>query len=134
MNSLTVSVYIEAPPSEVYAFASAPKNLPAWVPSFFRAIEFVDGEWLAQTPLGQVAVMFVATNSYGVLDHTVTLASGLKVTNPMRVIANGSGSEVLFTLMQHKNMSEAEFREDVSLVRRDLETLQRIMESGPKRA
>ena len=71
---------------------------------------------------------FVESNAYGVLDHTVTFASGLMLTNPMRVISNGKGSELLFTLFQQEGMSDQQFEVDASLVQSDLETLRRILE------
>jgi hypothetical protein len=39
-------------------------------------------------------------NHRGVLDHSVTLATGVEILNSMRVIPNGSESDVLFTLFQ----------------------------------
>lgn len=71
---------------------------------------------------------FVEFNPYGVLDHTVTLASGIRLENPMRVILNGTGSELLFTLFQHEGMSDEQFEADAALVQSDLETLRRILE------
>ena len=69
------------------------------------------------------------SNAYGVLDHTITFAPGLKLTNPMRVVPNGSGSELLFTLFQHEGMSDQQFTEDESNVQSDLDTLRRLLES-----
>ena len=128
MKTQTLSVSIAAPPERVYAFASNPQNLPRWVPSFFESVELVDGEWVAQSPLGRVTVEFVHDNNLGVLDHIVTLPSGAKLTNPMRVISNGDGSEILFTLIQHQDMSDQQFQEDAELVLSDLHTLQRLLE------
>ena len=129
MKAHTISVTIAAPAARVYAFASNPQNLPRWVPSFFESVERVDGEWVAQSPLGRVAVKFVHDNDLGVLDHTVTLPSGARLTNPMRVISNGDGSEILFTLIQHEGMTDQQFQEDAELVLSDLHTLQRLLES-----
>lgn len=129
MKAHTLSVTISAPPARVYAFASNPQNLPRWVPSFFESVEQVDGEWVAQSPLGRVAIEFVHDNDLGVLDHTVTLPSGARLTNPMRVISNGDGSEILFTLIQHEDMTDQQFQEDAELVLSDLHTLQRLLES-----
>jgi hypothetical protein len=130
MNSQTLSVYIAAPPERVYEFASSPENLPRWVPSFFESIERVDEAWVAQSPMGRVVVDFVPRNALGVLDHTVTLASGVSITNPMRVIANGDGSEVLFTLIQHDEMNDEQFRKDAEMVQGDLQTLRGLLESS----
>lgn len=129
MKAHTHSVTIAAPPARVYAFASNPQNLPRWVPSFFESVERIDGEWVAQSPLGRVTVEFVHDNDLGVLDHTVTLPSGARITNPMRVISNGDGSELLFTLIQHEDMTDQQFQEDAELVLSDLHTLQRLLES-----
>lgn len=129
MKSQTISVSIAAPPERVYAFASNPENLPQWVPSFFKSVELVNGEWVAQSPLGRVVVEFVHDNDLGVLDHAVTLPSGVRLTNPMRVIPNGDGSEILFTLIQHQDMTDQQFQEDAELVLSDLHTLRRLFES-----
>lgn len=129
MKSQTLSVFIAAPPAQVYAFASHPENLPLWVPSFFSSVEQVSGEWVALSPMGRVVFSFVPPNILGVLDHTVTLPSGVRVTNPMRVIPNEDGSEVLFTLIQHEGMSDQEFEEDAEMALSDLHTLRRLLES-----
>jgi hypothetical protein len=128
MKSKTLSVTIAAAPERVYAFASNPENLPRWVPSFFKSVELVDGEWVAQSPLGRVGFEFVHDNDLGVLDHTVTLPAGARLTNPMRVIPNGDGSEILFTLIQHEDMTDQQFQEDAELVLGDLHTLRRLLE------
>lgn len=128
MKSNTLSVTIAAAPERVYAFASNPENLPRWVPSFFKSVELVDGEWVAQSPLGRVGFEFVHDNDLGVLDHTVTLPTGARLTNPMRVIPNGDGSEILFTLIQHEDMTDQQFQEDAELVLGDLHTLRRLLE------
>lgn len=47
----------------------------------------------------------------------------------MRVIPNGAGSEVIFTLFQTANMSDDRFVEDARLVENDLCVLRRIVES-----
>ncbi|MBI5451375.1 MAG: SRPBCC family protein [Gammaproteobacteria bacterium] len=133
MKSTTISMFIDAPPARVYAFAANPVNLPLWVPSFCTSVAFVNGEWVVQSPDGPVVFAFVEANQLGVLDHTVTLPSGLRLTNPMRVIANGRGSELLFTLFQHDGMSDQQFNDDAVLVRSDLDTLRRVLEGGQQR-
>lgn len=75
---------------------------------------------------------FVPRNDLGVLDHTVTLSSGQKLTNYMRVIPNGAGSEVLFTLFQSEGMTDQQFEEDAALVLSDLQTLRRVLETAAR--
>lgn len=129
MKAKTLSVSIAVPPTVVYAFAADPANLSAWVPSFCRSVSFTDGRWLVQSPAGPAEFAFVEANPYGVLDHTITFDSGLQLTNPMRVVPNGEGSELLFTLIQHPGMSDQQFQQDAAEVQRDLETLRRLLES-----
>jgi hypothetical protein len=85
-------------------------------------------QWIVETPDGPVRLRFATWNQWGVLDHLVTLPSGGQVVVPMRVVQNGAGSEVLFTLFQRPGTSDAQFYEDAVLVQRDLETLKRVLE------
>ncbi|MFE4664387.1 SRPBCC family protein [Streptomyces sp. NPDC056716] len=130
-HSLHLSTRIERPAEEVYAFASAPSNIPTWAGGLGSAVEQVDGRWIADSPMGRVEVVFVPRNDFGVLDHDVTLPSGEVVHNPVRVIADGaSASEVLFTLRRRDGMTEEQFRRDAETVRADLATLRRVMEEA----
>lgn len=129
MHSLTLSLYIDAPMATAYAFAANPLNLPRWVPSFCKSVTQINGKWMVQTADGPVEFAFVPHNTLGVLDHTVTFASGLALTNPMRVISNGTGCEILFTLFQHEGMTEEQFQKDAESVLGDLTTLKNLLES-----
>lgn len=128
MNTKTVSAFVSAPPNRVYEFASNPCNLPQWAPSFCHSVERIGEKWIVQSPVEPVVFAFVPANDFGILDHTITFPSGLTLTNPMRVIHNGNGSEVLFTVIQREGMSEQQFQEDAGLVLRDLYTLRRLLE------
>ncbi|MCI0504545.1 MAG: SRPBCC family protein [Gammaproteobacteria bacterium] len=129
MKSKTISVNIAETPDHVYEYASNPANLPAWVPSFCKSIEFVDGQWVVDSPFGPAVFAFADTNPYGVLDHTIAFSTGLTLMNPMRVVPNGSGSELLFTLFQHDGMTDQQFKDDEAQVLSDLETLRRLLEN-----
>jgi len=65
----------------------------------------------------------------GVLDHQVILPSGDVFHNPMRVVPNGEGSEVLLTIYRGPEMSETEWVQDAAVVRNDLLTLKQILEA-----
>jgi hypothetical protein len=69
-----------------------------------------------------------AKNNFGVLDHEVTLPSGEKVLNPMRVFPNCNGSELVFTVYQLPGRADEEYLEDTQMVAHDLKTLKEIME------
>lgn len=126
-----VSVSISRSPAEVYAFAADPANLPRWAAGLSGAIAQVDGEWIAESPMGRVTVRFAPPNAFGVLDHDVTLPSGETVHNPLRVVANGDGSEVIFTLYRRPGVSEEELADDTRAIERDLGTLKGLLEAGP---
>ena len=123
----TVSVGIALDPGTVYAFASDPSNLPVWAPGFVKSIEKQGDTWIAQTTLGQVTVRFAPANDLGVIDHEVDLPSGT-FHNAMRVIPNGLGSEVLFTLIQLPGVSDEQFQRDMDTVRADLNKLRTVLE------
>jgi carbon monoxide dehydrogenase subunit G len=128
LQSRTLSVSIERPPADVYDFVSNPENLPKWAPGLCRSVRRSEGQWIVETPDGPVKFRFVERNELGVLDHSVSPAPGLEIMNPMRVVPNGSGSEVIFTVFQRPGMSAEQFTEDTGLVERDLRTLKTILE------
>jgi hypothetical protein len=123
-----LSVSIERPADAVYAFVADPANLPRWATAFCVSVRRSGDEWIVETPAAPVRIAFAAPNALGVVDHVVTVSPELEVFSPMRIIANGSGSEVVFTLFQRAGMSDAEFSDDAALVQQDLETLKRVME------
>jgi hypothetical protein len=61
-------------------------------------------------------------------DHDVTLPSGETVHNPMRVVADGRGCEVVFTLRRRPGMSDEDFVRDADAVSADLTTLKGVLE------
>jgi hypothetical protein len=123
----TVSVGIPIDPKSVYAYAADPANLPVWAPGSVKSIEKHGTGWIAETPFGQVAFRFAAVNDFGVLDHDVDLPTGT-LHHPMRVVPNGAGSEVLFTLIQLPGVSDEQFQQAMDIVRADLNKLRTVLE------
>ena len=81
-----------------------------------------------ETPRGPMKVRFVGKNDLGVLDHYVNPTPEIEVYVPMRVLPNGSGSEVVFTLFRLPDMSDEKFAENIGMVERDLKTLKSVLE------
>ncbi|MCM2416098.1 MULTISPECIES: SRPBCC family protein [unclassified Streptomyces] len=130
-QSRHLSVHIARTVDDVYAYASDPLNLPAWARGLGGSIKRVDDQWVAESsPMGRVVVTFVPRNELGVLDHEVTLPSGETAYNPVRVISDGTGSEVVFTLRRQPRMSDADFERDADTVAGDLNRLRELMESA----
>lgn len=123
-----ISISIDKPVEEVYEFASNPRNLPKWAAGLSGSIRQVGEDWMADSPMGVVKVKFADRNKFGILDHNVTLPSGVEVYNPMRVFPNSDGSELVFTLYQLTDMSNEKFNNDAKLVEKDLNKLKEILE------
>ena len=123
-----ISVSINRPPWEVYAFVSNPENLPKWATGLGGSIRKVNDEWIADSPMGRIKIRFVEQNRFGVLDHEVVLESGVRINNPMRVIANGEGSEIFFTLVRQPETTNEKFAEDARWVEKDLRILKDLLE------
>lgn len=129
-----VSTYIARPPEAVYAFASDPRNLPQWAAGLARSDVRPSGEdWVVDAPFGRVTIRFARTNDFGVMDHDVTLDSGVTVHNPMRVVPNGEGSEFIFTLFRRDDMTQDQFDADRQAVEADLASLKALLESKTER-
>lgn len=128
-KSQHISVTILCPPGNVYLFASNPENLPRWAAGLADAsIEKVGANWVTDSPMGQIKIKFAEPNLLGVMDHDVTLSSGAIVHNPFRVLKNGKGSEVVFTLFRQPQMTDDEFRKDADMVNKDLLKLKFLLE------
>lgn len=81
-ESRHLSTVIERPTATVYGYAAEPANLAHWAAGLASTtVEQVDGQWVADSPMGRVTVTFAARNDFGVLDHVVTLPSGESVYN-----------------------------------------------------
>jgi hypothetical protein len=79
--------------------------------------------------MGSVKVKFAEENQFGVLDHRVTLPTGITVYNPMRVFPNNDGSDLVFTLYRRPDVSDQEFAEDAKSVEQDLAKLKTLVEN-----
>jgi Polyketide cyclase / dehydrase and lipid transport len=122
-----ISVTIARPAAEVSAFARNPANLPAWAAGLAGGIEQAGGRWFADSPMGRVEVRFLSDDP-GVLDHDVVLPSGETVRNPLRVLEDGAGSRVVFTLRRRPGMDDDAFAADAAAVGADLERLRALLD------
>lgn len=113
----------------VYAFASNPENLPRWASGLASGVRREGADWVANGILGKVRLHFVPDNPYGLIDHDVTLPGGETVSNPLRILQNGDGAEVMFTLFRQEGMSDAAFEADAASVDKDLARLKEILEA-----
>lgn len=123
-----ITIQINQEPKSVYEFVSNPANLPLWAAGLSGSIQKVGDDWIAESPRGPVKVKFADKNDFGVLDHLVTLPTGETINNPLRVVPNGSGCELIFNLFQRDNITIEHFEEDAKFIESDLKRLKEILE------
>ena len=128
MTARIVHTSIEKDWRTVYEFAAKPGNMPQWASGLAAGLRQDGDVWIAKGPLGDAWVRFAPPNPFGIIDHTVTLSTGVEVFNALRVVPNGNGSEVMFTLLRLAGMTDEQFEADAAHVAKDLATLKRLME------
>ncbi len=127
-GALHISQWINRDPAVVAEFASNYANLPLWAEGLSAGIRNENGRWITDSPMGVVEVSFLGGVEFGVLDHDVIFPDGTRVHNPLRVLRNDDGAEVVFTLYRLPGVSDDEFESDAELVRADLMRLRDALE------
>lgn len=126
----TVSIGIARSLAMVAAYLGAPANFNHWASGLGNSLrQDAQGVWRGNGPAGPITIRFSPANALGVADHWVGVAPGVEVYVPLRVIANGEGSEVLLTLFQLPGMDSEQFQGDIDWVRRDLAALKALLEA-----
>ncbi len=127
--SHTLSVSISRKPADIARFVADPRNLPQWAGAFCKSVRKDGDRWVVETDEGAFGLRFMASVEQGILDHVVEIADDVLVQVPMRVVPNGEGSEVLFTLFRLPAMTEFRWQRDLEMVSADLQRLKQVMES-----
>ena len=125
----TLQISIQRSWRDVYDFACVPQNLTEWASGLTSALQKTGDEWVAEGPAGRLRLRFAPPNDLGVLDHWVVTETGDEVYIPLRVVANGECSEVIFTLFRFTGMDDEKFTADAAWVMRDLHTLKDVLEA-----
>ncbi|MEV7692771.1 SRPBCC family protein [Microbacterium sp. NPDC089189] len=123
-----ISQYIDRSPADVARFAGDPVHLPQWAAGLSAGIREDGGRWVTDSPMGTVEVRFVGPVEAGILDHDVLLPDGAVVHNPLRVLRNDGGTEVVFTLYRLPGVTDDDLARDAALIRGDLARLRDILE------
>jgi hypothetical protein len=126
--ALHLSQSIRRSAETVSAFAGDPANLPQWAAGLSTGIRRDGDRWVTDSPMGEVEVEFVGSVELGVLDHDVRMPDGTVMHNPLRVLRNDEGSEVVFTLYRRPGVTDEDFAHDAELVRQDLARLRDALE------
>jgi hypothetical protein len=128
LEARTITIGIACPFDRAYAFAHVPGNFPKWAAGMSSSLHREGDRWLADAPQGKAEIRFTPPNDHGVLDHHVLLPGIAEIYIPLRMIANGDGTDVLFTLFRQPGMDDAAWDEDEAKVRKDLATLKGLLE------
>jgi hypothetical protein len=129
LEARTISISIRRDWRAVYDFAQRPENFARWASGAAKSLRREGDDWVADGPGGRVVLRFAPRNEFGVLDHAVILASGAEVQVPLRVVPNGRGCEVMFTLFRQPGMTDETFARDAEWVAKDLAALKALLES-----
>ena len=128
-RTAVVHISILTPPAALIAYLGDVESWTAWAP-WVRSVERSAGRrWRVDTDAGSMTFQFVEANSFGVLDHDVVPASGDTVRNSMRVLANGTGSELVMVLFKSPAASDEQFSRDVQAVTDDLARIKKAAEA-----
>jgi hypothetical protein len=129
LEARIISISIRRDWRAVYDFAQRPENFARWASGAAKSLRREGDDWVADGPEGRAALRFAPRNAFGVLDHTVILASGAEIQVPVRVVLNGGGCEVMFTLFRQPGMTDAVFARDGEWVAKDLAALKALLET-----
>jgi uncharacterized protein YndB with AHSA1/START domain len=126
-----IHVCVAKPPADVYLYASNPENLPQWATGLSGSSIKREGEtWVCESPMGRVKIKFAPRNELGVMDPEVTLSNGQTFHKPFRVLKNGEGSELVFTLYRQPAMTDKDYATDKATIEKDLALLKERLESS----
>lgn len=129
-NAITINVDIERPLAEVYEFLAEPLNFPSWATGVGDSFEHQAGnDWVSNTPTGQIVFRFSERNRFGILDVITMPEGGEPIYVPVRVIANGEGTQIILTLLQRPGMSDEHLQSDAEWTTSNLQALKSLLEN-----
>ncbi|HWI74357.1 MAG TPA: SRPBCC family protein [Baekduia sp.] len=125
----TRTISIAAPPAAVFTLVADGARLPDWAPAFASAAE-PDGDdrWLIGTGDAQFPIRVRADAEHGTVD--LLRPADATVGAFMRVIPNGGGSELLFTLLFGDEVEPAAVDAQMTTVEGELATVRALAEGG----
>jgi hypothetical protein len=129
--SRTISLVIDRPCPEVYAFLSDPSSLVLWTDGLIHEPLVAAGNWVWTTRHEgrAVAIHFTPPNDFGVLDIRLTSPEFAERHYRVRVFPNDRGSELCCTILQRQGEDDAHFESECEWVRVDLKVLKSYLEA-----
>jgi Polyketide cyclase / dehydrase and lipid transport len=130
LRGVTRGVGIEAPPAAVLAVVTDPTNLPRFAPGFARGVVREGEGWIIDSARGRLRLRTAVDADRGTVDLHLTAPDGSESTVFLRVLPNGSGAELTFTLLLPGSASDAAVAEQGGIVAEELELLRQLCEAG----
>ncbi|HEV2814247.1 MAG TPA: hypothetical protein VGW10_13415 [Solirubrobacteraceae bacterium] len=129
----TLTVTIDAPPERVTADLADPAAHPEWATEFFagKAEPLGDTEARVRIPMigGDARLRVEADVPRGIVDLYLAPADApYGPALPVRVVPNGEGADVLWTLARQPGMPDEAWDAALASMRRELDVLRRRLE------
>jgi hypothetical protein len=114
----TRSVSIATTPAAVHGYLADARNLPEWAPSFAAAVRPCGGDWVVTQGDAEIDVTILADRDRGTVDIVAAADHARGVF--LRVLPNGQGSELLFTLLLAPDTPEHQIDAQMATVDNEL--------------
>lgn len=115
----TRTLSIAAAPARVVGYLDDPRNLPEWAPAFATEVRVAGEEIVVNPGPAEMRMKLMTAAQAGTVDLVAAAAPRLGVF--MRVLPNGEGSEVLFTLFFPDGTPEDAVEQQMAEVEAELE-------------
>lgn len=130
LKARTLTVLINRPIDDVYAFLVDPANLARWtlVGPGQPAPRSGPLAWRFEGPDGSVLARFSPPNPYHVLDYSLQSGPHVWQSSSVRLIRNGNGCVLTHTSVQQPLVSDDAFESELEWLHSDLLVLKSLME------
>jgi len=128
MKAKTITVTIDAEPRKVLAWMTQPEILPQWNAALCRSVRNEGGEWIAESPRGPLGLRWVREDRSGLVDLVVQTPDQ-ELVWAMRVLSNGSGAEVVLTIVQPPGLSDSTFHDHTRWAEKAIRELKKLAEA-----
>lgn len=135
LPTTVVTETIDAPPDVVAADLADPTTHPEWATEFYAGpVEATsEGDFTATVPRmgGPVRLRVDADPKLGVIDlYLAPEGAPFGPPLPIRVVPNGDGADVLFTLARFPGITDEDWEGGIDSMQRELAGLKHRLEAG----
>jgi uncharacterized protein YndB with AHSA1/START domain len=127
-RSETRTISIATPPATVLDLVGDPLQLPRWAPAFAGAVRPAGDDWLVAGAAGEARVAVRVARAQGTVD--IVAARRPSEGAFTRVIPNGDGSELIFTLCFPDGTAEPAIEQQMAVVEDELRAVRSLCEAA----